>query len=171
MTNFSRKKIRGFDRKIKQLDSWRNFIVSYPFDKMKSSGEIFRVHLHPFTWHGNQNPNIKFHTYFYIACLDILKNLKDNETLRKKEMTVQLWLFYPRTVKSLIIVAPKELFVKRNDQINARPTEIKPPKIIGKHFVNYTLKLGEDNVFKSNKPQSENPEWQTIKLGEIWTIE
>jgi ribosomal 50S subunit-recycling heat shock protein len=114
---------------------------------------------------------MKFHSFFYKACLDILKNLKDNETLRKKEMTIQLWLFYPRTVKSLIIISPKDLYVKRNDQINASSTKVKPPKVIEQYFNNYTFKIGVDNVFKSNKPQTENPEWQTVKLGDIWTIE
>ena len=138
---------------------------------MKSSGEIFRVHLHPFTWYGDQNPSMKFHSYFYKAYLDILKDLKDNETLRKKDMTVQLWLFYPRTVRRLVVVAPKDLYLKRNDQINGTSTKVKPPKFIEQFFNKYTLKIGVDKAFKSNKPQTENPEWQTIKPGDIWTIE
>ena len=171
MTTFSRKKIRGFDRKIKQLDSWKNFIISYPFEKMKATGEIFRVHLPPFTWYSDQNPSVKFHIYFYKAYLEILKNLKDKETLIKKDMTVQLWLFYPRTVKSLIIIAPKDLYEKRNDQINSTLTKVNAPKYIQQFFNNYTLKTGVDNVFKSNNSLRENPDWKTIKLGDIWTIE
>lgn len=86
-------------------------------------------------------------------------------------MTVQLWLFYPQIVRSLVIVAPKDLYKKRNDQIKSEPAKIKPPKLIEHFFNNYTLKIGVDNVFKSNKPETENPEWQTIKRGDIWTID
>ena len=53
---FSRKKIRGFDRKLKQLEIWKNFILSYPPDKLtKASGQIFRIHLSPFYWNGDKN--------------------------------------------------------------------------------------------------------------------
>jgi len=37
-----RKKIRGFQRKIRQLESWKSFIINYDFQNFKRK-TIFRV--------------------------------------------------------------------------------------------------------------------------------
>lgn len=171
MTKFSRKKLRGFDRKIKQLESWKTFIVSYPFDKLNSQGKIFRVDLSPFVWYGDQNPNITFHKYFYLTLLDIFKNLKENKTINQNDWTVQLWLFYPRTVRSLIIVAPRNLYKKRNEELNLVKPDSKTPKLFGQLFDNHVLKIGADNVFQSHRPGLKGSDWLTLKHGDIWTVD
>jgi hypothetical protein len=167
---FSRKKIRGHKRKLEQLENWKHFVVSYPFDELKTTGKIFRMQLPPFVWHGNLNPNPTFHRHLYAALAIILKDLQQNDSIKKNEWTVQLWLFYPQTVRSLIIVAPKKLYTERNDLINAVTTKRKPPKLFGQFFNNFSLKVGADNAFELNK-SGKNLECQTHKLGEIWTVE
>jgi len=168
MNAFSRKKIRGLDRKLKQLDAWKNFILDYPFsNETKTSGQIFRVQLSPFIWYQDKNPNIKFHKYLYEAYADILQKLKEKEVVKANKLTVQLWLFYPRTVRSLIIVATEEQKIKRNNEINATETMLSPPKIICQVFTKQRWKLGVDNVFET----IEGPMCLTHKIGDIWTAE
>jgi len=172
MTAFSRKKIRGFDRKLKQLDNWKKSIISCNEENLtKTNGQIFRIQLSPFYWYHDRNPHIKFHKHIYRAYFDILHQLKDNEFVRKNSLTVQLWLFYPRTVKSLVIVADKENYLERNKLINAQDTKKSPPRLFSNNFDSFRLKLGDDNVFEPIDSIEEISEWQTHRLGDIWTIE
>ena len=172
MTAFSKKKIRGFDRKLKQLDNWKKSIISCPTENLtKTNGQIFRIQLSPFYWYQDRNPHIKFHKHLYRAYLDILNQLKDNEFIRENKLTVQLWLFYPRTVKSLVIVADKENYLERNELIKAEDTKKSPPKLFSNNFDSFKLRLGNDNVFEPIENNGEISDWQTHRLGEIWTIE
>lgn len=172
MTKVSRKKIRGFKRKLKQIDQWKNAIVLYPFGQLNfSRGKIFRIHAKHLNWGDDINPNSKFYKYFYTAFFDILQNLKKNEILSKNEMTIQLWVFYPRVLQSLILIAPVDLYKKRNEMIGASETKTNPPKLIRQMFKNFSLKIGADNVFESSEPKNENAKWITHKLGDIWTVD
>lgn len=172
MTTFSRKKIRGFDRKLKQLDNWKNSILSFPADKLGTTpAQIFRIHLNPFIWYGDKNPHIKFHKYLYQTYSDIFSKLKDHETVKNNKLTVQLWLFYPQTIRSLVIVAPEDQRVKRNAKINATETKLLPPKIIGSVFSNQKWKIGDDKVFELVSTNDENSKWVTHRRGDIWVVE
>jgi len=172
MTTFSRKKIRGFDRKLRQLDDWKKIILAFPTNGYtKPSGQIFRIHLKPFHWYGEKNPNLKFHRHLYKVYADILQNLKNNEVIVQNNLRVQLWLFFPRTVRSLIIVAPYEHYEKRIKQIGAREVNISPPRLFGDYFKEFKLMLGEDIAFEAIDNNYENPKWLTRTQGNIWTVE
>jgi len=172
MTTFSRKKIRGFYRKLQQLDDWKNSILSFPTDNFtKPSGQIFRIHLKPFYWYGDKNPHFKFHGHIYKAYADILQKLKDNEFVKHNKLIAQLWLFYPRTISSIIIVASHEQHQKRNGQIDAKETSLIPPKLFGDNFNAFKLKIGSDNVFELVDDNDENTNWLTRRQGDIWTVE
>ena len=169
---FSRKKLRGFDRKLKQLDKWKKSIIHcLPELCTKPGGQIFRINLDPFTWHGDKNPHRKFHEHLYKAFSEILIELNKKEFIKSNNLTVQLWLFYPRTVKSLVIVANQNDYLKRNEQIDVVETQKIPPKIFNNYFSSFRLKLGNDNVFKEIKMCNKHFDWQKDRLGDIWTIE
>lgn len=172
MTTFSRKKIRGFERKLKQLDNWKNNILSCPADVLGTPPkQIFRISLKKFYWSGDKNPHFKFHKHLYQAYSDILSKLKDNETVKKNKLTVQLWLYYPRTVRSLVIVAPQDQYLKRNSDINAKETKLLPPKVIRQAFQNHKWKIGNDNTFELDGPNDENAKWITHRRGDIWVVD
>jgi hypothetical protein len=172
MTTFSRKKIRGYGRKLRQLEDWKNYIISYPTEYLsETSFQIFRIHLSPFNWYRGRNPHLKFHKHLYQACHEILQNLKDNDFIKNNNLRVQLWLFYPRTIKSLVIITDKENYLKRNERIKAFDTEKGPPNLFNKYFDTFRIKLADDNVFNPIATNNKNTEWQTLKVGEIWTIE
>ncbi|MBC7862242.1 MAG: hypothetical protein IAF38_04655 [Bacteroidia bacterium] len=172
MTKFSRKKIRGFDRKLKQLDRWKNFILTFPADNInKTAGVTFRIHLSPFIWFGDKNPHIKFHKHLYKAYFDILQKLKGNRDIINNDFKVQLWLYYPRTVRSIIFVGPEEQYQKRNGQIKPKETKLIPPRLFGNYFDEFTLKIGDDNIFESIDNNNENTEWLTHRQGDVWTVE
>lgn len=132
---------------------------------------FFRVHLSPFVWYGKLNPSIKFHKYFYPAFLDILQKLNEKEELSKRNLTIQLWLFYPRTIRSLVFVILKEDVEGFNSKIKANTTASRPPQIIEQTFNNFSVKKGEDNVFKSVNPGGNGPDWRIVNKGSIWVID
>lgn len=172
MTAFSKKKIRGFDRKLKQLDNWKKFIISNSKENFeKTDGQVFRIHLSPFYWYNDRNPHIKFHKHLYLAYFDILNRLKNDEFIKKNMLTVQLWLFYPRTIKSLVIVADKENYLKRNKLIKAEETKKSPPKLFDNNFDSFNLRLANDEVFEPIENNEKINDWRTHRLGEIWTVE
>ena len=172
MQTFSRKKIRGHNRKLQQLDDWKNSILKFPSDKFGfNPGQIFRLHLSPFHCFGYINLQGKFHRHLYKAYNEILKGLKDNQTIKDKGLIVQLWLFYPRTIRSLVIVAPKDKYDKRNSQVNAKDTNDNPPRLIRQSFKNKNWKIGEDNNFSMADQNSDEPIWLTHRQGDIWITE
>jgi hypothetical protein len=172
MTKFSRKKIRGYARKLRQLVEWKNYIISYPNEDLaESSFHIFRIRLGPFYWYQNRNPHLKFHKHLYCSYLEILQKLNDNEILKKNKLSVQLWLYHPRTVKSLVIIAGKENLQDRVEIINALHTIERLPKLFNNYFDSFKLKISNDNVFKPLNKFDNNTEWLTIRLGDIWIVE
>ena len=172
MTAFSRKKIRGYDRKLRQLDLWKNHIISCPAEHLTTtSGRIFRIHLSPFYWYRDKNPHLKFHKHLYLAYLEILRKLVENEIVKKNNLTVQLWLFYPHTVRSLVIVSDMEHYQTRNESINALPTKESPPKLFNHYFDSFRLKRGDHNVFEPVDNIDSNTKWLTHRIGDIWTVE
>jgi hypothetical protein len=172
MTTFSRKKIRGFKRKLRQLDEWKNYIISCPAEYLtRTSGQIFRIHLSPFYWYRERNPHLKFHKHLYQAYFEILQKLKENEVVKSNNLTVQLWLFYPHTVKSLVIVADHEYYQARNASIKSLPTKKRPPKLFNNYFDSLKLKLANHMVAEPVYKIESNKEWVTHRIGDIWTVE
>ncbi|RZJ53112.1 MAG: hypothetical protein EOO44_09570 [Flavobacterium sp.] len=170
MTKFSRKKIRGFKRKIKQLESWKNSILNYPIRISNRAPISFRIHLRPFYWFKNENPSIYFHNFIYKAFEEIFLKLKNDEWFKTNSLDIQLWLFYPRTIKSIIIVGSKEQNDKKNVDIEAKSTNLNPPTLFNRHFDNCVLKVGKDVNFEQRTGDDGTLIWTSHEKGNIWII-
>lgn len=170
MVKFSRKKIRGFKRKIKQLESWKNFILNYPIRNSTNAPILFRIHLRPFYWFKNDNPSIYFHHFIYKAFEEIYLRLKNDEQFKTNSLDIQLWLFNPRTIKSKIMVGSKEQNDKKNMDIEAKSTNLNLPKLFNGHFENCVLKIGKDVNFEQRTEDDGTLSWTAHEKGSIWII-
>ncbi|MES2836909.1 MAG: hypothetical protein V4667_05260 [Bacteroidota bacterium] len=173
MHKTSRKKIRGYIRKKKTLSNWMQYIVAYPFVELKVNAQpiTFRLNLPPFYWFSEDNPPERFTNEIFQAFFEIEKSLDKNIHLKEKNLSFQIWLFYPRTIKSVIIVGTKERLDQFRKDTGQKDTNEIPPKIIGSVFQNRNWKIFLDKTFSSNDPNRNGPNWITHVHGKIWVIE
>jgi hypothetical protein len=92
---FSRKKIRGYNRKLNQLNSWKDFIISYDFEIINAAGIIFRLYWGKIIWYRESIPNQRLHTLFFKAIHEVFESLKSNTKIKENNLSIQIWLFYP----------------------------------------------------------------------------
>lgn len=169
--NFSRKKIRGYKRKIRKLNNWKEYIINYPFENVENSIRIFRVYLRPFFWYRDLSPPFKFLPHILSAYQEIFEKLKSNKAIKDKNFSIQICIFYPRVVKSLVVVATEENINTIKKKMSVGPIRNNIPKIIYSYFPESTFKQGTEYIFHSDNPESEHPKWNKIKKGDIWIIE
>jgi hypothetical protein len=170
MQTSSRKKIRGFNRKLKNLTKWKDYIISYPF-KMPINGKApltFRLHLPPYYWYYEINPPITYTREIFKAFAEINNSLQNNTLLRENNLEYQLWLFYPRTIKSSITIAPHETLKEIVNYMIQSESGEQPLKIVEQAFPNYKWKVSKDRNFSSKSPGGLGPEWTTHEQGKIW---
>lgn len=172
MIRFSRKKIRGFNRKIRQLENWKKFILTYPFEKRNNKDpEIFRIHLRPFLWFNGKNPSVKLHEFLYKAFAEILIKLETDEKIVAQNLEIQLWLNYPRTIQSAVIVGTKDQFDLQNKKIDAKLTNLNLPKFFNGHFDEREFKIGNDVNYEFKISKDGKPIWTPHEKGDIWIVQ
>jgi len=162
----SRKKIRGYNRKLKQLTAWKEHLLNNKFTK--SSKSIFHLHLAPFYWYKAVSPPIKFTSHIIKMLSEVSYSLKENKSLKELELHSQVWIYFPRTILSNVIVAPLETIKDREMRSGANETTDTPPTVIKMAFLNNKWKQTKDVSFSSEDPSSNDPNWITHLQGTIW---
>jgi hypothetical protein len=169
-TKFSRKKVRGYQRKILQLEKWKNKVLSFTItDLTFRGGLIFRPNF--FYPSAAINPPIKLLPPLYKALLEILSELKSSEKIVQSNLIPQIWLFYPRINRSHVRIVSRE---KGNELLMAfgsKMAKAAPQWPISKFSSGEILYVGSDIIFKSQNPFQNDTKWSKIKMGDIWVAE
>ncbi len=121
-------------------------------------------------WTKDLNIHHKLEKHFLNILSETLKALKENQIIVKKSLTPKIWFYLPRTYKTLIIVGQLSDYQKMESQIDLNPQTDRKPKCLASNFDNLKIQQGSGFVFKEIQ-FNQQQEFETIKLGEIWTIE
>ena len=167
---FSRRKIRGYKRKLNQLKDWKEFIINYNYENNYEK-LMFRVHWGKIVWYRATVPNQKLHLAFFEALNEIINSLSKNSVIKDSNLRIQLLIYYPRIQKSVVLVASTENTAELNSLIGLRDSNIKPPTIIGELFKGFSIKLADDDNFKYVDNKDFTYTWTKIRQGDIWVIE
>jgi hypothetical protein len=167
MTVTSRKKIRGYARKLKQLSQWKDFILNYSFES-KDAPHVFHMYLPPFSWYNLKNPPENFTRKILETFFEILKKLQENKRIRDLNLVSHIWLYNPRFFLSSVIVGTTEAYEKMERSMGAQEIKEIPPNLIDRVFNTNLWKKGNDVNFSSDNPNSDSPVWQKHIQGDIW---
>ncbi|MCB0806940.1 MAG: hypothetical protein KDC05_14170, partial [Bacteroidales bacterium] len=130
-----------------------------------------KIFLPPYVWYYDLQPHPTFQPHVYDALFEILRTLKQDHAIVKHNLNVQLWLFHPRFIQSMVIVSTKEKSEDQQKKIEATQTEQPPPPIIHKRSKGYTIKKGNHVGIRQLPTTNNNIQWEPIPLGDIWVIE
>ncbi|RZJ67139.1 MAG: hypothetical protein EOO47_25125 [Flavobacterium sp.] len=97
--------------------------------------------------------------------------LKNKEGTTVQDLEIQLWLNYPRTIQSVVIIGTKKQIDLQNEKIDGKLTNLNPPKFFNGHFDKRKLKIGIDVNFQYKISKDGKPIWIPLKQGNIWIVQ
>ncbi len=133
-----RKKIRGFQRKIRQLESWKGFIINYDFENLKRK-TVFRVNFGNYYWTKDLNIHHKLEKHFLNILSETLIALKENQTIIEANLIPKLWFYFPRTYKTIVVVGQLSDYQKMESQIELNLQTNRKPRYLMNHFNNLKI--------------------------------
>jgi hypothetical protein len=168
MIKTSAKKIRGYKRKLKQLERWKEFALNYNSEVDKVIPLTFNLYLRPFYYFKQENPPIKFMKIVFATLAETLIKLNHDKELKKKGLVAHGWFYYPRMMLSKIILDFPEKYKLREQRMGATETDSYPPRILKETVDHCKWRMGEDVNFSTENSSSDNPTWIRHVHGYIW---
>ncbi|MCF0071398.1 hypothetical protein LZD49_13025 [Dyadobacter sp. CY261] len=152
MITVNKKKIRGWKRRIKEIDRWFEAYKMPDLDRFKTKGEDYvKIRISPWNLVCERiPPNWYFRLIAQKLVLihDIWKDIFESQQI---PYDLQIWLNYPNTIRSRIVCAKVESFGEIRDNYYRESTKnnILPPMWAShvKELKNFTWQQHDDEDF------------------------
>ncbi|MFX3632391.1 MAG: hypothetical protein ACE3L7_09485 [Candidatus Pristimantibacillus sp.] len=109
MYDNSKRKIRGWKRRIGKIDRWRqNAIVLDKESLEKHQRDYVKLWIHPFYSIPRRNPPIWYNRKLLEAMLDVHASWHQTMIQDNEPFYLKIWLYDPHFINSQIVVANKE---------------------------------------------------------------
>jgi hypothetical protein len=116
MTELNKKKIRGWKRRIKEIDRWFEAYKMPDLDRFKARGEAYvKIRISPWNLVCERVPS---NWYFRLIARklvlihDLWKDIFESEQI---PYDLQIWLNYPNTIRSQIVCAKVDSYGETRD--------------------------------------------------------
>lgn len=127
----NKKKIRGWRRRIKQIDQWKQRFIDLDMEEMfRSNRDYVKLWIDPFFRLTRRNPPIWYSRLLLEAMIEVYQSWYEQMQRLNEPFYLKIWLYHPNFIHSQIVVAFRDClhfydntFEKSNDK-KAFPSQL-----------------------------------------------
>ncbi|MHC5216394.1 hypothetical protein ACYSNR_06980 [Enterococcus sp. LJL128] len=109
--DFSKRKIRGWKRKIKEIETWKNYYIQLDLAALeKNHREYVKTWIHPFYSLRRYSIPFWYKRLIIEALLEIYDSWQQTMETYKTPYYLKVWLFEKDFIRSQIVVSFKEMY-------------------------------------------------------------
>ncbi|MBP1905193.1 hypothetical protein J2Z32_001821 [Paenibacillus turicensis] len=120
----NKKKIRGWRRRIKQIDQWKQRFIDLDMEEMfRSNRDYVKLWIDPFFRLTRRNPPIWYSRLLLEAMIEVYQSWYQQMKRLDEPFYLKIWLYHPNFINSQIVVAFRDClhfydntFEKSNDK-------------------------------------------------------
>lgn len=107
--DYNKKKIRGWKRRIKQIEDWKQRYIHLDIEQLeRHHRDYVKLWIHPFYQLTKRNPPVWYARLIFGAMIEVYESWHKQLKLLNEPFYLKIWLYDPNFISSQIVVAFRE---------------------------------------------------------------
>ncbi|MDN4617549.1 hypothetical protein QCD85_05535 [Paenibacillus sp. PsM32] len=107
--DYNKKKIRGWKRRIKQIEDWKQRYIHLDIEQLeRHHRDYVKLWINPFYQLTKRNPPVWYARLIFGAMIEVYESWYQQLKLLNEPFYLKIWLYDPNFISSQIVVAFRE---------------------------------------------------------------